>query len=135
MGTSFSSKRFNCFVIWAAKECSVEARAPLCGWNGNESRKGLQRGVERGRTRKPHRVARCIGVDEEWIARGHKYEWSVYDVDAGVVEFVRVDKIATASRHCIINAYGEAIIGKIEDDIRMACGSGNRFHYRTAIDF
>jgi hypothetical protein len=91
--------------------------------------------MERGRTRKPHRGARRIGVDEEWIARGHKYEWSVYDVDAGTVEPVRVDKIATASRHCITNALGEAINGKIEEGIRMACRFGNRFHYRTAIYF
>jgi hypothetical protein len=74
-------------------------------------------------------------VDEKWIARGHKYEWSVYDVDAGTVESVRVDKIATASRHCITNAWGDAINGKIEEGIRMACGFGNRFHYRTAIYF
>ena len=48
----------------------------------------LERAVDRGRARKVRRVPTRMGVDEKSIARGHKYESLVYDIDAGTVEFV-----------------------------------------------
>ncbi len=40
------------------------------------------------RERQEHRIPSHIGVDEKLIAKGHKYESLVYDIDAGTVEFV-----------------------------------------------
>ena len=44
--------------------------------------------LPRGQARKEHRIPARIGVDEKSIARGHKYESLVYDLDAGTVEHV-----------------------------------------------
>ena len=52
----------------------------------------MERAVARGRDRKVHRIPSRIGVDEKSIARGHKYESLVYDIDAGTVEFVWDDR-------------------------------------------
>ncbi|MDY6830818.1 MAG: transposase, partial [Thermodesulfobacteriota bacterium] len=52
----------------------------------------LNRAVKRGFGRKEHRVPARIGVDEKSIAKGHKYESLVYDIDAGTVEYVCDDR-------------------------------------------
>lgn len=79
---------FESFVIQVARECSIEATARLCGVSWDQGWNALERAVKRGRARKPHRIPCRIGVDEKSIARGHKYESLVYDLDAGTVEFV-----------------------------------------------
>jgi transposase len=80
------------FVIQVAQECSIEATARLCGLSWDQSWNTLARAVDRGRARKPRRVPCRMGVDEKSIARGHKYESLVYDIDAGTVEFVWDDR-------------------------------------------
>jgi transposase len=83
---------FESFVIRVAQECNIEATARLCGLNWDRGWNALERAVERGRERKAHRIPSRIGVDEKSIARGHKYESLVYDIDAGTVEFVWDDR-------------------------------------------
>jgi transposase len=86
---SFGLERF---VIQVAQECSIEATARLCGLSWDQSWNTLERAVDRGRARKPRRVPSRMGVDEKSIAKGHKYESLVYDIDAGTVEFVWNDR-------------------------------------------
>lgn len=83
---------FETHVIDVARECSVEAVGRLCGvsWTGGWNT--VQRAVDRGRQRKPHRLPRRIGVDEKSIARGQRYESLVYDIDAATVEYVCDDR-------------------------------------------
>ena len=83
---------FESFVIRVARECSIEATARLCGVSWDQGWNVLERAVTRGRGRKPHRIPCRIGVDEKSIARGHKYESLVYDLDGGTVEFVCDDR-------------------------------------------
>jgi transposase len=83
---------FESLVICVAQECSIEATARLCGLSWDRSWNALERAVNRGRARKERRVPRRIGVDEKSIAKGHKYESLVYDIDAGTVEFVWDDR-------------------------------------------
>jgi transposase len=76
------------FVIRVAQECSIEATARLCGLSWDQSWGVLERAVNRGQARKERRVPVHLGVDEKSIAKGHRYESLVYDIDAGTVEFV-----------------------------------------------
>jgi transposase len=76
------------FVIQVAQECSIEATGRLCGMSWDRGWNALERAVARGQARKEHRIPARIGVDEKSIARGHKYESLVYDLDAGTVEYV-----------------------------------------------
>jgi len=76
------------FVIRVAQECSIEATARLCGLSWDQSWGVLERAVNRGQGRKKRRVPTHMGVDEKSIAKGHKYESLVYDIDRGTVEFV-----------------------------------------------
>jgi transposase len=83
---------FESFVIRVTQECSIEATARLCGLSWDKGWNALERAVNRGRGRKEHRIPSRIGVDEKSIAKGHKYESLVYDIDAGTVEFVWDDR-------------------------------------------
>ena len=83
---------FESFVVRVAQECSIEGTAKLCDLSWDRGWNALQRAVERGRARKPHRIPTRIGVDEKSIARGHRYESLVYDLDAGTVEYVCDDR-------------------------------------------
>lgn len=75
-------------VINVARECSIEGVSRLCGVSWASGWGVVERAVCRGRGRKPYRLPPRIGVDEKSIARGHKYESLVYDLDAGTVEYV-----------------------------------------------
>lgn len=79
---------FESFVIQVAQECSIEATGRLCSLSWDRGWNALERAVARGLARKEHRIPTRIGVDEKSIARGHKYESLVYDLDAGTVEYV-----------------------------------------------
>jgi transposase len=79
---------FESFVIQIAQECSIEATGRLCDLSWDRGWNALERAVARGLARKEHKIPRRIGVDEKSIARGHKYESLVYDLDAGTVEYV-----------------------------------------------
>src|SRR3989339_53362 len=83
---------FESFVIQVARECSIEATARLCGLTWDRGWNALERAVNRGRARKLHRVPVRIGVDEKSIAKGHRYESLVYDLDFGTVEYVCDDR-------------------------------------------
>lgn len=83
---------FEARVIRVLQECSIKASARLCGLSWDQSWNAMDRAVKRGRLRKPHQVPGRIGVDEKSIARGHKYESLVYDIDAATVEYVCDDR-------------------------------------------
>ena len=83
---------FEGFVIQVAQECSIEATGRLCGLSWDRGWSVLDRAVKRGLKRKAHRIPARMGVDEKSIARGHKYESLVYDLDAGTVEYVCDDR-------------------------------------------
>jgi len=83
---------FESRVIRVTQECSIEATARLYGLSWDRVWNALERAVTRGRARKEHRIPQRIGVDEKSIAKGHKYESLVYDIDAGTVEFVCDDR-------------------------------------------
>jgi len=83
---------FEGFVIQVAQECSIEATGRLCGLSWDRGWNALERAVARGQARKEDRIPIRIGVDEKSIARGHKYETLVYDLDAGTVEYVMDDR-------------------------------------------
>lgn len=83
---------FESLVIKIAEECSIEATSRLCDLGWDQSWNALKRAVERGLSRKVHQVPSRIGVDEKSIARGHKYETLVYNIDAGTVEYVCDDR-------------------------------------------
>jgi transposase len=83
---------YESFVIKVAQECSIEATARICRLSWDRCWNALDRSVDRGLSRKEHRVPSRIGVDEKSIARGHKYESLVYDMDAGTVEYVCDDR-------------------------------------------
>lgn len=83
---------FESLVIRVAQECSIEATGRLCGLSWDQCWNALARAVQRGQSRKPHRIPQRIGVDEKSIARGHKYETLVYDLDGGTVEYVADDR-------------------------------------------
>ena len=83
---------FESQVIKVAKECNIEGTSHICGLSWDRCWNALERAVNRGRLRKAHRIPRRIGVDEKSIARGHKYETLVYNIDAGTVEYVCDDR-------------------------------------------
>jgi transposase len=87
---------FESFVIRVAQECSIQATARLCRLGWDQCWNALERAVARGRRRKQRRVPLRMGVDEKSIARGHKYETLVYDIDAGTVEFVADERTQEA---------------------------------------
>ena len=79
---------FENFVIQVAKECSIESTGRICNLSWDRGWNVLERAVKRGLARKAKKIPARIGVDEKSIARGHKYESLVYDLDAGTVEYV-----------------------------------------------
>jgi transposase len=83
---------FESYVIRLAEECSIEAVNRLCGVSWERGWNALERAVNRGRSRKVHRIPARIGVDEKSIAKGHRYESLVYDLDGGMVEYVCDDR-------------------------------------------
>ena len=83
---------FESLVIRVARECSIEATGRLCSLSWDQGWNTLERAVTRGLARKEHRIPSRIGVDEKAIARGHKYESLVYDLDQGTVEYVVDDR-------------------------------------------
>jgi len=83
---------FENFVIQVAKECSIEATGRICELSWDRGWNALERAVKRGLARKAKKIPARIGVDEKSIARGHKYESLVYDLDAGTVEYVSDDR-------------------------------------------
>lgn len=83
---------FESFVIRVAQECNIEATSRLCGLSWDRSWNALDRAVRRGQAREVQRVPDYMGVDEKSIAKGHKYESLVFDINAGTVEFVCDDR-------------------------------------------
>ena len=83
---------YESYVIQVAQECSIEGTGRICGLSWERGWNALERAVKRGLARKAHRIPPRIGVDEKSIARGHKYESLVYDLDAGTVEYVCDDR-------------------------------------------
>jgi transposase len=83
---------FESLVIRVAQECSIEAVKRICGVSWERGWNALERAVDRGRSRKIRRIPARIGVDEKSIAKGHRYESLVYDLDGGTVEYVCDDR-------------------------------------------
>jgi transposase len=83
---------FERFIIDISKECSVEAIGRLFSISWDRCWNTVERAVGRGLSRKPNVIPERIGVDEKSIARGHKYETIVTNIDKGTVEFVSDDR-------------------------------------------
>ncbi len=83
---------FESYVIRVCQECSIEATGRLCKLSWDQGWNALERAVARGVAKKVRRVPERIGVDEKSIARGHKYETLVYDIDNATVEYVCDDR-------------------------------------------
>jgi transposase len=83
---------FESLVIRVSQECSIKATSRLCGLSWDQSWNALERAVARGLRNKVRKVPARIGVDEKSIARGHKYETLVYDIDNATVEYVCDDR-------------------------------------------
>jgi transposase len=83
---------FESHVIRISQECSIEATGRLCNLSWDQGWNALARAVARGLAKKVRRVPERIGVDEKSIARGHKYETLVYDIDKATVEYVCDDR-------------------------------------------
>lgn len=79
---------FESHLIAMAQECSIEGVGRLCNVSWDSGWNVVERAVARGRDRKPFRLPERMGVDEKSIAKGHKYESLVYDLDCGTVEYV-----------------------------------------------
>lgn len=80
------------FILNVSKECSVEAVGRLLSLSWDRCWNAVERGVARGKSRKPHAIPRRIGVDEKSFARRHKYETIVTDLDKGTVEYICDDR-------------------------------------------
>jgi transposase len=83
---------FENFVIQVARECSIEATGRICNLSWDRGWNVLERAVKRGLARKANTIPARIGVDEKSLARGHKYESLVYDLDEGTVQYVCDDR-------------------------------------------
>jgi len=83
---------FESLVIRVSQECSIEATGRICGLSWDQGWNALERAVARGLQKKVHKVPARIGVDEKSIARGHKYETLVYNIDSATVEYVCDDR-------------------------------------------
>lgn len=79
-------------ILDIAQVCDIQAAAGLCDVGWDQCWGIIERAVERGMSRKPHRIPEHIGVDEKSIAKGHVYETLVYDQQRGTVEFVCDDR-------------------------------------------
>ena len=79
---------FEGFLIDLYKECSVESICRLLDVHWHTCWTVMERAVERGNARKPHKIPERIGVDEKSFAKRHRYETVVCDIDAGTVEYV-----------------------------------------------
>jgi len=79
---------FEGFLIDLYKECRVESICRLLDVHWHTCWTVMERAVERGNARKPHKIPERIGVDEKSFAKRHRYETVVCDIDAGTVEYV-----------------------------------------------
>jgi transposase len=79
---------FERFAIGVLLETDVAGAAKILGISWDEAHHLMQRAVARGRARKPRGLAARIGIDEEAIAKGHRYLTIVSDLDRGTVEFL-----------------------------------------------
>jgi len=83
---------YESLVIDLAKECTSEAIGRLFNLSWDRCWNAVDRAVRRGQLRKPKVIPERIGVDEKSIARGHKYETIVTNIDKGTVDFVCDDR-------------------------------------------
>jgi transposase len=79
---------FESFGLDLEQEWSIESVCRLLDMNWHPCWGVMERGVERGRQRKAHRIPERIGVDEKSFAKGHRYETLVYDIDTATVDYV-----------------------------------------------
>jgi transposase len=82
------TNEFEAYLLDLQQECSIEGICRLVDINWHTCWAVMDRGVERGQARKPHKIPGRIGVDEKSFAKRHRYETLVYDIDAGTVEYV-----------------------------------------------
>jgi len=68
-----------------------------------------------------------MGVDEKSIAKGHKYESLVYDIDAGTVEFVW-DERGRESLENYYRQFSREELSGIQAVANGSCGSVHRGH-------
>lgn len=91
-GRSGMTYAFESRLLEVAKACDIQSAATLCQVGWDMCWGAIDRAVDRGLSRKPHRIPANIGVDEKAIAKHHVYETLVYDNDKGTVEYVCDDR-------------------------------------------
>jgi len=79
---------FERYIIDLEKECNLSAVSRIANISWDVAKGVMERAVERGLNRKPHKIPERIGVDEKSIKKGHKYETIVCDQETGYVEDV-----------------------------------------------
>jgi transposase len=77
---------FERFAIDVMLETDGTGAAKILGLSWDEVQHLKERAVARGRARKPHVVAKRIGLDEKAIAKGQKYLTLTCDLERGTVE-------------------------------------------------
>ena len=83
---------FERLAIDVLGQCNVTGATKIVRISWDEAWGLMQRAVTRGRVRKQTRVVRRIGVDENAVAKGHRYLTLVCDLDEGTVEYLAEDR-------------------------------------------
>ena len=83
---------FERLAIDVRRQCNVSGATRIVRISGDEAWGLMQRAVTRGRVRKQTRVVPRIGVDENAVAKGHRYLTLVCDLDEGTVEYLAEDR-------------------------------------------
>ena len=112
-GRSRMTYAFERRLLKVAQVCDIKAAGELCNVGWDSSWGTIERAVERGFARKPHRIPEHIGVDEKSIAKGHVYETLVYDNDKGTVEYVCDDR-GQASLEAFYRQFEEADLASVK---------------------
>jgi transposase len=94
------------------RECDLTGAGRLTGFSWEVLWEIVERAVQRGRDRKPHRLPRYLGVDEKSFAKRHKYETLVCDLKKGTVEYV-ADERKEASLSAYFSGFTEAARARV----------------------
>ena len=83
---------FERLAILVLQEASIEGARKILRISWDEAWQIMGRAVKRGRARKPRRAIRKMGVDEKSVAKGHRYQTLIYDLEASTVEHIEDDR-------------------------------------------
>lgn len=85
---------FERLAIDLLQECDISAAARILRISWDSAWGIMQRAVQRGLERKKNEDVHYLGVDENAIAKGHKYMTLVYNLGKRTVEFITEDRKA-----------------------------------------